>query len=70
MNEQQTPSTSVGVVNTTLLLIAGYGILTGIMGLPVGLFVGPHILVPAVCHLAAAIVACVVLKRRLRQRGG
>jgi len=53
-------------INALLGLLAAYGLLMGILGLPVGLFVGPQILIAALVHLAVGTAALYWLVRRSR----
>jgi hypothetical protein len=42
--------------------IAIYAIPMGFLALPVGLFVGQHILVPAICHLLVGLAAILLYR--------
>jgi hypothetical protein len=64
MNESRK---SIGGASWLLGAVAYYAAVVGLMGLPVGLVVGPHVLIAAIGHLVLA-VALIGLCRRIDSR--
>ena len=61
-NRRNFGSRPIGILSGVLLFVIGiYCTITGLAGLLTGLFVGMHIVLPAVLHLAGASIAFILM---------